>query len=392
MKYSLVFHAIVKRSLKMSFADILLYFVLPLIVAGYFFLKKKFSYFEENLIPHIKPTWPLGNIGEIGKTKNMVEVIRDIYEKGKEKDVIAGFYSLTSPILIITDLELIKQITVKEFNNFTDRGLFANEKNEPLTGNMFAVGGEKWRFLRNKLSPAFTSGKIKMMYSTISDKGENLVKAIEGHKGSMDMKDISNRFAIDITTSCAFGMEANTLKREHPEVVKILKFILGEEGISAFYILFLFAFPKFAKFLNLSQFGKKVEAFFTDIIGGSIKYREDNNVNRNDFLNMLIQLKNKGAIDGEVSTDTRNLTLDECIAQAFIFFLGGADSSGSSIAYVLTELGHHPEIQERLRKEILEKTKSTKGEITYDSLHEMTYLTQVVNGNRSFQSQLDWMI
>lgn len=69
------------------------------------------------------------------------------------------------------DLELVKHITVKDFNNFTDRGVFVNEEKEPITGHLFLIGGEKWRFLRNKLSPVFTSGKIKMMYHTISDKG-----------------------------------------------------------------------------------------------------------------------------------------------------------------------------------------------------------------------------
>lgn len=44
------------------------------------------------------------------------------------------------------------------------------------------------------------------------------------------------------------------------------------------------------------------------------------------------------------------------------------------------ELGLHPEIQEKLRKEVLEKTNASDGEITYENLHEMTFLGQVVNG------------
>lgn len=368
----------------MNFVDILLYVILPLAVTIYLFLKKKLSYFEELGVPHLKPSLLMGNIGGLGKTTNMVDLLKSIYEESKEKDVIAGFYTLFQPTLIVTDLELVKQITIKEFNTFTDRGLFVNDEKDPLSGNMFSIGGEKWRFLRNKLSPVFTSGKIKMMYSTISDKGDNFVKAMEkaSGKGSVDMKDISNRFTIDVTTGCAFGMESNTLKNEHPEFIKILRQILGEEGTGPIRILLMVAFPDFAKFLNMSQFGRDAEKFFYNVIGGSMKYREDNDVKRNDFLNMLIELKNKGAIDGEISSDMRKLTLDQCVAQAFIFFLGGADTSGSTIAYALTELGHLPEIQEKLREEILEKIESTNREITYDSLHEMTFLNQVVNGEK----------
>lgn len=305
----------------MSFIEILFYFVLPLITAGYLFLKKKYSYFEENGIPHLKPSLIMGNMTGVGKKFHMIDVLRQIYEECKEKGVICGFYTLISPSIIINDLELIKLITVKEFNTFVDRGVFVNEKDEPMTANLFAITGDKWKFLRNKLSPVFTSGKIKMMYNTISDKGDNLIKAVEEAStlGSVEMKDISSRFTVDVISSCAFGMESNTLKYEHPEFISIFKEVFGEEGPSTIYFFFLFAFPKISKFLKLKQFNKKITNFFYDVVGGSISYRETNKINRNDLLNMLIQLKNKGSIDGEVSTETRKLTLDEVIAQACRF-------------------------------------------------------------------------
>lgn len=321
LKLQFYFDSEREKNFIMNFADILLYVVVPLIVAGYLFLKKKYSYFEENGIPHIKPSFIFGNIKGVGKTVHFIDVLQNVYEEAKDKDVIGGFYSMIAPSLIVTDLELVKLITIKEFNTFTDRGVFVNEVHEPITGNIFSIGGDKWRFLRNKLSPVFTSGKIKMMYSTISTKGDNLVKAIEkaSRSGSVEMKDISNRFTIDAISSCAFGMEANTLNFEHPEIVNIFKQILGDEGPNVFYNLFLFAFPEISKFLNLRQFNDKITNFFYDVIGGSIKSREENKVNRNDFLNMLIELKNKGSIDGEVSTETRKLTLDEVVAQACRF-------------------------------------------------------------------------
>lgn len=221
------------------------------------------------------------------------------------------------------------------------------------------------------------------MYHTISDKGDNFLKAIEtaSSSGSINIRDVSNRFTIDVVASCAFGMEANTLKGEHPELINAFKNVFGEDGVSMAYFFFLFAFPEFSKFLNLKQFPAHVANLFTEVIGGSIKYREENGVNRHDFLNMLVQLKNKGSIDGEISTESRKLTMDECIAQGFVFFLAGSDTSSSVISFAITELAHRPEIQDRLRKEILEKIENSKGDITYDNLHEMPYLTQVVNGN-----------
>jgi cytochrome P450 family 6 len=123
-----------------------LYIVFPLSAAGYLFLKKKYSYFEELGIPHIKPSFIFGNLSGVGKTVHIAQVMSKIYDECKEKDVIGGFYMMISPSLIITDLEVIKLITVKEFNTFTDRGVFVNEVNEPITGNLFSIGGDKWKF------------------------------------------------------------------------------------------------------------------------------------------------------------------------------------------------------------------------------------------------------
>jgi cytochrome P450 family 6 len=371
------------KTSKMNFTDILIYFFLPLAIAGFLFLKKKFSYFEENEIPHIKPSsWVYGNVEGVSKSIHFIDMFMNVYEATKGKDVIAGFYGLFVPSIFVSDLELVKQITVKEFNTFTDRGIYVNEENEPITGHLFSLSGEKWRYLRNKLSPAFTSGKIKSMYNTISDKGDSFVAAIEkaSANGTVETKDISNRFMIDIVSSCAFGMEANTMNYEHPQLVKVFRQVFTDEGNGAFRALILSVFPNMSKFINLRMFPRSVQDYFDDIVGGSISYRENNKIERNDFLNMLIQLKNKGSIDGEISTENRKLTMNECIAQAFIFFFAGADSSSTVISYAITELSHHPEIQEKLRNEILEKIESSKGEITYDNLHEMTYLNQVVNG------------
>lgn len=52
------------------------------------------------------------------------------------------------------------------------------------------------------------------------------------------------------------------------------------------------------------------------------------------------------------------------------------------MTFALYELAYRNEIQEKLRKEIVEVDKRHNGEITYEAISEMTYLDQVVNGTR----------
>ncbi|CRL05217.1 CLUMA_CG018035, isoform A [Clunio marinus] len=305
-------------------------------------------------------SWILGNMSGVGTKIHFVDVMRNFYEQFKGKDVIGGLYNTIVPSIVAIDIDLIKLITIKEFDTFNDRGMFINE-DEPLTGHLFSLGGEKWRFLRNKLSPVFTSGKIKLMYHTISDTGDNFLKAIETKsvKGSIEMKDFANRFTIDVISKCAFGMEANTLNMEHPELVNIFKKVFEVEGLARFKFLVMGVYPKIGKFFGIRLFDKSIEDLFYVVVGTNIRNREAEKIKRNDFLDMLIQLKNKGSIDGEISTETRKLTFDEILAQAFLFFFAGADTSSNVIAYAITELSYRPEMQEKLRKEIIEKIKPT---------------------------------
>jgi len=202
-----------------------------------------------------------------------------------------------------------------------------NEEDEPLGAHLFAIEGERWRFLRNKLSPVFTSGRIKGMFDVISDKGEDFTRALEKASqsdASVEMKLISTRFTTDVISSCAFGMEAGTLNEKNPELMVIHKDIFdSDKGLNQLHQFFLFNYPKLAKRLHLRNFSKRIEDYFCAIVGNNLKHREENNIERNDFLNMLLQLKNKGRIDGDFSSETRKLTLNECIAQAFVFFLAG---------------------------------------------------------------------
>lgn len=61
------------------------------------------------------------------------------------------------------------------------------------------------------------------------------------------------------------------------------------------------------------------------------------------------------------------------MAQAAVFFTGGFETSSTTLAFSLYELALHPEIQTRLRKEILEAIESNDDHrVTYDAVRGFT--------------------
>ena len=71
---------------------------------------------------------------------------------------------------------------------------------------------------------------------------------------------------------------------------------------------------------------------------------------------------------------------DDVVGQAFQFLAAGFETSGSTMSYALYELALHPEIQKRLRAEIMRALNKHNGQLTYDGIQEMAYLDMVVSG------------
>jgi len=79
--------------------------------------------------------------------------------------IYVGIFSFDKPILLIRDLELVKNTLVKDFQYFLDCVISFDEKLDPLSSKtLFVTKGHRWRHWRTNLSPGFTSVKMKMMY------------------------------------------------------------------------------------------------------------------------------------------------------------------------------------------------------------------------------------
>ena len=107
-----------------------------------------------------------------------------------------GYYVLFEPVISINDPDLIRDVLVKDFPHFCDRGWFFNEKVDPMSGHLFILPGERWKRLRGKLSPIFTSGKLKQMYSLFSEVSDEMIDLCQQDLKKSDvleMKDVIAR-------------------------------------------------------------------------------------------------------------------------------------------------------------------------------------------------------
>ena len=167
----------------LTFGSLILVLVISfsvIFIALYFYFTRNFKFWQKLGIPYVKPTPFVGNLKECTFQKvNIGKHLQQIYEEHNDKPYV-GIFSFDKPILLIRDLELVKNILVKDFQYFIDRVVSVDEKLDPLSSKtLFAMKGKLWRHWRTNLTPVFTSGKIKMMFCLVDTCGKELADCLD---------------------------------------------------------------------------------------------------------------------------------------------------------------------------------------------------------------------
>ncbi len=147
---------------------------------------------------------------------------------------------------------------------------------------------------------------------------------------------------------------------ETPRHKPIITFLIG-------------SFKRLAVMLRTKVIRDDVSDFFMNIVQETVNYRQANHIRQNDFMDILISLLSN-------QPDGSSLTIDEIAAQAFVFFLAGFETSATSMTFVLYELSRNLDIQRRARSEIMNVLQKNNGELSYETMMEMTYIDQIING------------
>jgi cytochrome P450 family 6 len=287
---------------------------------------------------------------------------------------------------------MIKSILVKDFLHFHDHGTYFDEENDPLSAHLFMLTGQKWRNLRTKLTPTFTAGKMKMMFQILVDCGDELRACLEQSAANGDIievKDILAKFSTDIIASFAFGVQSNCLQNPHAEFRNWGRKIFQTNLKTGIRDLAVFLSPTLASVIKIPFVPPDVTKYFKRMVMETIKYRESKNVTRNDFMQLLIQMKSKSSLDVEKTeadtTDPQNgkevgLTEEQIAAQAFVFFAAGFETSSTTMSFCLYELALNPSMQKYVQKEIDAVLKKHGNRITYEAVQEMEYLDNTISG------------
>lgn len=169
---------------------------------------------------------------------------------------------------------------------------------------------------------------------------EFLTKNLQQGVDVFEFRDLMARFNTNIISSVAFGIDNDCINEPNHIFRRIGAKIFETTLLNGFKFLIAFLLPSIFHKIKLKIVDPEVENFIFSIVKQTIEHREQKNLSRNDFMQLMIQLKNDGFVsvdqnekpDVEIAqTSLKKLTIDQLAANTFIFFVAGKSKSIKSI-------------------------------------------------------------
>ncbi|KAM3958514.1 cytochrome P450 6k1-like [Aphomia sociella] len=364
--------------------------VLASILAGlYLYWRRVSQYWAERGVPHLPPHPLLGSLTFLQR-ENTALWLRKMY-KQFDSPYVGLWLILGRPALMINSPEIARRVLVKDSDNFRDRSL-GSGKSDPIGAlNLFTVNDPVWSYMRKRLTPVFTSAKLKNLNGLVTTKANQLAQRIHNEikmGRQIDLRTTYADFTTDVIGIAAFGVSSDATLTGQSHLRDITKEFQKFSIFRGLGWSSIFFFPKVVDICRFSFFPKTTTDYFRKVYNAIVAQREVEVERENkDLLDALLKIREESKAKNEVITE------DMLISQAAIFLQGGFDTSAAILTFATYELAYHPEVQERLYKELLE-AKKNKSQDELDTLilsNGLTYMNCVIDETLRKYPVMGWL-
>lgn len=362
--------------------------LLPLVlVVLYYYTTRNHDYWEKRNVKSEKPIPVFGTLYRNFMAKESITETSVVLYKKYPNEPVVGLYRGTTPELVIRDLDIVRRILNVDFAYFHPRGLGRDPKLEPVFLNLFHVDGDTWKLLRQHLTSTFTTAKLKNMFPLVVQCAEKLQHVGEDNVnkgGDCDVRELMARFTTEFIGACGFGIQMDTINDEHSLFRDLGRKIFNRTWKNYVLVALYDLFPDFKSIAQKLLAETVLLDAISEIVKNIRKQRNNKPIGRNDFIDLLLELEGKGKIKGE-SVEKRNadgkpeqvemeMDLTCMVAQVFVFFAAGFETSSSATSFMLHQLAYHPEEQRKIQADIDQVLAKYDNKLCYDSIAEMKSL------------------
>ncbi|KAK7446240.1 hypothetical protein BaRGS_00040282, partial [Batillaria attramentaria] len=332
---------------------------------------------------------------------------------------IYGCFMLGTPSLVVSDLDLVRDVLVKKFAFFPNRVTNPTIDKKPWSDSLLNLKDDHWKHVRSQLSPTFSSGKLKKMTQAIERVAKNLhihVKSKAETGEEVELKKLCRSYAIDNIAGVAFGLQVDSLKDPNDPFIKHgTDLTTFNSAVLSIIVMFPFMTPVLRMF-GITFPPQAANSFFMKVLDSALKERRfDSTVNlsqlkHTDFLQLLVEAEREGETQGPVDAEidhgdqlttskewTRKgnwqqeqnasppCTLfeqlkqrtDEMYSNTFIFLFAGNETVSAAMSFTLFCLAANPDCLAKAQAEV--DARLGKKSVTYETAMKLPYLDMCMN-------------
>ncbi|XP_073950244.1 probable cytochrome P450 6a13 [Choristoneura fumiferana] len=355
----------------------LLIFCLGVPLLFYYFKVIRFVYWNKRNVHTASGChWFFGHYKQIlFKEKHIRTVAQKMYNEFPDSPVV-GYFRLQTPGLLIRHPEVMKTILVSKFSNFGINGFFIDKKYDFLAGsNPFFVKDEEWKAVRAHATAVVTQAKLRGYLPRMRTVGAEMAKyaaaRCAGGLKELDVKHLATMFTTDVLGFAICGVANNTFEEPDSLFARITREVsFATSVMDNLKDALQTAWPALSCIFQMRFATKKSEEQLVYVTRRVIEERESSGYRRDDLYQVAMSLR---------ETDTEGVFTDEYISSlVYTVMLDQYETSSNVIVNTLLALAWHPEVQDRLRKEILQFKSNNKGDYTSDDINNLKYLDMVL--------------
>ncbi|XP_047435259.1 cytochrome P450 3A27-like [Mugil cephalus] len=329
-----------------------------------------FGVFEKMGIPGPKPFLYWGTLAR----HDIVYYVDDT-QCAQKYGRLWGMYEFRRPLLAVMDPDMLKTILVKECFTY-----FTNRRNLGLNGDLYdtvsIAEDDLWRRIRNILSPTFTSGRLKEMFTIMKHQSCKLKESLQAHSNEViSVRDFFGPYSLSVMVSCLFSVDMDLMNNpSSPFITHASKMFNFSTPLVMFQGFFPFSLP-LLDLMGFSLFSKSSVAFFKTILDEIKAERKGSSSQKmGDVLQYMLDSQSTK----DPKREKQGLTDHEIQSQASMFVFAGYETSALTLLFLAYNLARNPDVMERLQMEI-DATFPDKAPVDYEALMQMEYLDCVVH-------------
>ncbi|CAG8497672.1 12148_t:CDS:2 [Cetraspora pellucida] len=278
---------------------------------------------------------------------------------------------LNKPYLLITDPKLVQMILMSRSYDFLRFDSNKAVVKELIGEGIILAEGNNHKRQRKMMSPSFAFANVKEMTPTFVQAGHSLkdvwMKKVGNKKEErITITDVISKVTLDVIGHVGFNYNFNSTTTES-ELYKAYNFVTYRNR-TPLYMAITDLLPFIRKFPTSDN--NKYYDYLKTIYNVSEKLlaeQKNNPVRGTDLMSLLANANDSLPVDEQ-------LTHKELVSQVMTLLLAGHETTSVTLSWALYFLAANPDIQDRLRKEILDIFPDRDYHPTFDQIEHLKFL------------------